>query len=252
MCKSSCEATANISCGICLNTYHCGCMGLSRDAAAEIQKSKVRITCVNCASLLDQFGGSFAEVLNKVLDLKSEVDTLKKQLASGVTAGGGSGGLSPTGLNEVFRMVRAEIEEANDRKQRSKNVMVFGLAECSEANESENVMKVLDKIGISRDGTEGFSRVGSKREGVLRPRPIRIKFKSMELKIDALKGAKKLRSAGEEFTKVFLSADFTKRQQEEMKKLVEEKKRRVGDGERVSVRWNWKENKAVIVASSQD
>lgn len=118
-------------------------------------------------------------------------------------------------------------QENKEKKQREKNIVIFGLAESSkkEAEEKkkddeEAVKELLGKLKIDMQQVNKIHRTKSRQ--VERPGTVILEFKEFKLKIEALKAAKQLKNS-EQYNKVFLASDMTPAERLTYKKLLKER-----------------------------
>ena len=126
-------------------------------------------------------------------------------------------------------------EEVENRYQRRKNAIVFGLELKSEgsleerkADDIEKCSEMLSKISVDTDDVDDVYRIG--RPGKAGRSMLKIKFVSSEAKQTAIRNSRQLRDS---HPNVFLAPDRTPQQQSEHKALVTEMKSRREAGEDV-------------------
>ena len=119
----------------------------------------------------------------------------------------------------------ALIEEIRERERRKLNLIFFNMPEGGGADvenrkkhDLDGVRTLLNKVQINVPLSKP-TRLGN---GTV-PRPLRITTSSVEDKMSILRAASKLQDP-ESATKVYINRDMTPTEQEETKKLVEEKK----------------------------
>jgi len=130
-------------------------------------------------------------------------------------------------------------EEEEDMRRRKVNVIVHGLGEPkgTSAAERENEDKdtteeLLHVLSCDTISVNQVTRLGAAPSDLtVKPRPLRISFKS-ELSRDlVLKKAKNLRGKEGGWSRVFIHQDLTPKQREARKKLVQELQDRKSNGE---------------------
>lgn len=134
-------------------------------------------------------------------------------------------------------------EFANEMERRTfrlNNLVVSGVSEKVDGTIHERKLddmifctKLCEDIGVKAD-FESITRIG-KGNFTARPRLIRVKCKSLEIKNDILRNAKKLHDLPS-FRGVYINPDRTKLQQRNDKFLRDELKRRKERGEDVIIR----------------
>ncbi|XP_067656355.1 uncharacterized protein [Haliotis asinina] len=125
---------------------------------------------------------------------------------------------------DIMQTKLSDFDEEIDRLEafsRRDNVIIYGVPECSDEDhvtckqKAVNLMnefvktKKWQKSDLSR-----AHRLGSKRTGSDRPRPLIAKFKDTDDKIEALKARTALQNAG-----YGISSDLTARQRQQLKEL---------------------------------
>ena len=127
----------------------------------------------------------------------------------------------------------SKIKMNNERQRRQNNIKVYNLTEdVGKSKEKELVSKLLkEETGrkIEKEIQEMF-RIGKKVEESLKPRPLLIKFESLETKNIVLDNSRRLKD-GESFNKVTLSLDLSKEDKEDCKKLLADKLKEVNEKE---------------------
>ena len=116
----------------------------------------------------------------------------------------------------------------NDRQRRQNNIIVHNLTEdMGKTKQKEVVSKLLkEETGrkIENEILEMF-RIGKKGESS-KPRPLLIKFESLETKNMVLDNSSRLKDS-ESFNKVILSLNLSKEDREDRKKLLADKLKEV-------------------------
>ena len=105
-------------------------------------------------------------------------------------------------IHEVSLVI--EVRDRNDRKT---NLVVQGIAEGE--SQAGLAVKMASMLRPPSGSVVEAFRLGSPRVGASRPRPVLVRFNTVQAKHTALKTSKELR-----VKKVYLDADLTERQQE--------------------------------------
>lgn len=169
-------------------------------------------------SALSSLAQQHSDCANDVKNIKSDIDTLK---------------------NSQLSLASSILQEVEQRERRRNNVMIFGLPEKTNGSLSErqqfDVAQISDlfgEVGLSGEKPEQSRRVGRMIDG--RARPLKVKMEVHEDKQRILRCRKNLRDSSS-YKHVFITNDETKMQQEEMRKLRLELKRRRALGEDVVI-----------------
>jgi ribosomal protein L9 len=177
--------------------------------------------------------GELVELQREVIRLQKEVIQLKEELHSAeksafsttmrkelksysaVLSQNCAAAVAPRRLQTALKKATTPVEPETDR---SKNIMVFGLPEADNEEETatrEAVMKVLAHLEVSPSVTSSV-RVGTKTS--VRPRPIKVSVEKREDLLILLKKARLLRQTSS-FRTVYLSPDLTKEEREDSTRL---------------------------------
>ena len=154
---------------------------------------------------------------------------------------------------EDEREVQIQVNEMLERDKSKLNLVIMGVSEDETEGEGdeEKVQKMLDEL-LERERVKYslIGRVGKKGTRETAIRPIRIKIETIENKGKILKKARNLKEI-EEYRKVYIVPDMTRKQQEEDKTLRDKVKefrakgmegvriQRGNVGERLRVRRRW-------------
>lgn len=147
-------------------------------------------------------------------------------------------------VEEVMQVQRVqsleEKREAEEREKRKKNVIVYGLPEPTAAisddrrkEDLDRAEELLHKIACDDVSVKHIARLGPPpTRPDDKPRPVKLDLMSMESRNKVLKNAKNLRVAPETLWKtVFIQQDFTPKEREVRKVLVQQLKTRRTAGE---------------------
>ena len=177
--------------------------------------------------------GELVELQREVIRLQKEVIQLKEELHSAekstfsttmrkelksysaVLSQNCAAAVAPRKLQTALKKATTPVESETDR---SKNIMVFGLAEAENEEETatkDAVMKVFAHLEVTPSVTCS-ARVGTKTS--VRPRPIKVSVEKREDLLLLLKKARLLRK-DTSFRTVYLSPDLTKEEREESTRL---------------------------------
>ena len=123
------------------------------------------------------------------------------------------------------------MSEINERKNREKNILIFGVPECPNGEPAEKNEK--DKKMIQEMSSHCGVKIGDKdiirisRIGKPKPtgdhRPMLVAFEALESKIELFKNLSKLKDSP--YDSVRINHDLTKAQRAENKRLIEQAQR---------------------------
>ena len=136
-------------------------------------------------------------------------------------------------FKEIMTEERNEqLVQDRERKRRAMNVIIHGVPE--EGNDKSYVEDLLQRIGVTTV-PESVLRLGNVPEvsSSNKIRPLKIKFHSPEEKEKMMSRLSNLKRAEDKFRKISITDDYTIEERQEIKKFVDEAKRRnateVGD-----------------------
>ena len=140
---------------------------------------------------------------------------------------------------KIEEKLASVYNECEDRKLRENNLIMSGIEEKMEGtvderrwDDEDKLKKVLSFLNIDETSFTAVSRIGRPTNG--KPRLLRVKMRSVELKKRTLVSSKKLRSS-ESYRHVYINPDYTKNEQEVQKKLREDLKRLRANGDDVII-----------------
>lgn len=220
---SSCEVVIDndpIVCSLCKRNFHTKkeCSAIPANVVKTVIASEnISYLCNACKST------SLSDMFNRLSIIEQEIVSLREQLKAQVNS-------------DIGRIIHQAIEEHEQRIDKRCNVMIFGLRESTFDEEDEDITDDLfDEMNIDREQISYHKRVGIKKDNAKWPRPIRLRFKTVENKQQCLHKSRNLRKS-ERFGKVFVRTDLTRAQQEFNKRLIEELNTRKNAGENVMIR----------------
>jgi hypothetical protein len=195
--------------------------------------TKQKIEVVPVKKNFPEPSGELVELQREVIRLQKEVIQLKEELHSAeksafsttmrkelksysaVLSQNCAAAVAPRRLQTALKKATTPVEPEMDR---SKNIMVFGLPEADNEEETatrDAVMKVLAHLEVTPSVTSSV-RVGTKTS--VRPRPIKVSVEKREDLLILLKKARLLRQTSS-FRTVYLSPDLTKEEREDSTRL---------------------------------
>ena len=212
---------------------------------AEIQeKLEAKVDCTKVDTLekivhgLDaRVNDGYKGVIQSVEKSTSHVATVVEKSKLDVSAVQGC-------VEEVLQVQRVqsleEKHEEEEREKRKKNIIVYGLPEPTAASsddrrkeDTERAEELLHKVGCDDVSVKHIARLGPPTTRPDdKPRPVKLGLTSTEERHKVLKNAKNLRAAPETLWKtVFIQQDFTPKEREARKVLVQQLKTRRTAGE---------------------
>ena len=132
----------------------------------------------------------------------------------------------------IEKQLRDRENEEKDRQNRKNHIIVFGLPE-SKATENEqrkdedikrivSLSKTICQVNITEEAISRAIQLGKLNEE--KDQRLLITLKGEERKRQLFQNLNKIRDAGEPFNKVIITHDLTKKQKDELKRLVEQTK----------------------------
>jgi hypothetical protein len=123
-----------------------------------------------------------------------------------------------TRLDNNVKHVKEDVEEILEIERRKMNIVIHGVQESNTEKDIVTVTDILGK-GLHMDfarHVDSVTRIGKFTEG--KSRPLRLSLKSLDSKKAILSRAKGLKDE-EEFLKMFISSDLTRKRQAVDKEL---------------------------------
>lgn len=119
------------------------------------------------------------------------------------------------------------LEEYKNREKRRNNLVIYGLPETGFLpNQLQQLSRELDITGTE---ITKFMRLGQIQQN--KARPVLISIKDTEQRDAFLARSKKLRTANSYFNNVYIAPDYTPKERDENRKLVEQLRARRNNGE---------------------
>ncbi len=214
------------------NSMQAGLKAVTLDVESQLSKFKETLLASqeayqSTSSKVSDSIVSYASALKANISQQSKTAEVVNELKLGVQ--------ELSNKAEIDKITKSETEIRNSKR---KNILLFRLPESTsdspqKAYEDDfiNTMNIIDpEKKLQNTDVIKLYRVGSKDSP--RPRPVIIRFQSLEKRNDILKMSRLFHtSAGHEKIQVYVAPDRTKKEREDHKKLVEELKRRKSEGE---------------------
>ena len=203
-----------------------------------LENNKQEIEC----TLKDTMIGVQSEFVSSGVPKWSEI--VAKEMDSKMTAVSDNMLTFQSTLQQQTRAILEDKHEQEDIGRRRCNLIVHGLLEPTDGGEESvsgdakkrdesNIVDLLHEMKCDDVSVESFVRLGKRSDDVdAGPRPLKLVLTSEKHKEKVLKMTKnlKLRNSARP-DRVFIHQDFTPKQREKRKKLVEEMKQRRANGE---------------------
>lgn len=229
-CNKSNSSSNSISCDRCSKLVHYTCLGITPEEADIMLNSRsksinVKLLCIHCTSDPD-FNDQIKTFADLLENFKKYVDDKFAALEAKVAA---ANTFIPPPLFEEL------VNEAMDRIDRQKNVMIYDLPESDATStplqQQDDKQKVLQiSIAISEPLAQDVVRVqrmGTRRNNA--SRPVKVTFSNTQSAINLLRSKKRL--ANTHFSKIPISADQSPVQRKFLKDLRVELQQRIDNGE---------------------
>lgn len=217
-CENSIESSAKtLQCDRCSAAIHSLCVDLPADKVQIFTRSKskgFRFFCKKCISQQD--AAASIDIPALLADLRNSIGSIQKRLEALELK------LVSPEPKPDFSFEDA-VNEALDRIQKSKNVIVFGVAENSDLQVVSSILKTINsEVNIAHNPI----RIGKPGQ---RPRPVRVTLSSSEEVVSVLKNKNKL--AGGQYSSVKIKSDETFHQRQHLRDLRVALQTRIDAGE---------------------
>lgn len=265
----------SLKCYKCRNWFHAMCLDVSADTIdyflSEAKKDNgdqwICVECVATDSANPKEADLIAETIRSTLkdELNKRFDDFKKDFMSTIQRDFSAMNDRLDTLERENRMLREElllvkntstsaqcvINEIEEQKFRSSNVMIFNLPEPVNsgsgtdriAEDTAKLRQVFGTAGIDSVATK-IIRVGKKNNSG--PRPIKAVFENASIAKNILTKSKELN----EKAHIVVKSDLTVKQQQFLNDLRSEMKRRCENGENLTIKF--RHGSPVIVKKSEN
>ena len=226
-----------IECGACKAKYHGNCSNLSEtERKIMTTKTNLKWYCLMCDSNVKEILNNFEkfkkmsiEIEKNKKEIKDAISDFDKRLKACETKSTNTiaDSVPMTNNNEI--LTRQENDLIESKKS---NLIYFNIPESDCENAADRMKEDFALVNATYDDLElrptdvyTLFRVGKKMND--RPRPLILKFISVEKKKEVLSGSGKLKLKHNNVSRdVFVSIDRTPKQREEHRKLVDELKQK--------------------------
>lgn len=214
-----------LQCEVCERWYHSGCQGMTPETYLVMNQECIHWFCRYCDKRVsklvktvarleerqDRMEGELVETKEEVRMVKEEVKRLDTKI-SNIS--------QPIGPDSATSSVikREDVLEEIEIERKKMNIVINGLKENN--TDEEEVKDVLTKLAGAKGARSimNIERIGKKTSDKKKIRPIRVVLNNTESKYEILKQAPTLRNI-EEFKKLYVSPDLTRKQLEADKLL---------------------------------
>ena len=130
-------------------------------------------------------------------------------------------------LRKIINETKSEeLVQQKERQASAQNIIIHGLPEEPDTPEGKEadirtIKEILDAIEVAPD-FESFIRPGKRNES--KSRPIKLKMSTLNEKKSVMSNLSKLKQAPENFRKISVTDDYTEKEREEIRKMVNEAK----------------------------
>ena len=229
-----------IYCAFCKNKYHKTCNRYN--LIYQENDTETIVWCRNCVrnkfnerdQTLADHEKQLSSLVDKVKDLTDKMNELINQKNTSNSNQENENLPRSCESNETIEnKILDALNEQKGREKRKNNLCIRGLPNSSD-DKKRFIEICTSKLNVSQDEAANISttkRIGQTYND--KPQPLIVVFNSAALRRKVLKNAPALRHYVEE--KIYISPDYTKRQLEENKKLVNELRDRRSRGENVKI-----------------
>jgi PHD-finger len=247
-----------LQCEACEAWFHANCQGMNEDTYKIVGQACIHWFCKTCDKAVSKMFKSIANIkvrqdkmeqtldkavqdintvkaeiiqmsnLSKELDTKLEI-IIEAKLVESVEELKKSKESEPI---MVAGLKRDEVLEEIEIEKRRLNLVIMGI---KEENEDETAVKDLFTVLVGSKAVKAVisvERIGRTQAGKIRP--IRVRMINSDSKLDVLKACSDLRKH-EEYKKVYISPDLTRKQQE-ADKLIRDKLKEMRNGGETDIR----------------
>lgn len=219
-CNQICEGHLMVTCCVCMNKFKHSCVDITANEVRTLNSNKgYDWTCIDCRVI----GKDLKELKALIINLQNDIKQLKEANSATINS-------SEIDYEDI-------ISEVTERQRRKKNVMVFNLPEPDQSKtpteQVDSDKNAVDRILSAVNPNLSSANFKIVRLGSFSPtkvRPIKITTNNEDTVKTILANSKKLQSKNE-FRKVRISSDRTKRQLEHYKKVKQELTDRINSGE---------------------
>jgi len=231
LCKKNVPNDTAISCEICENWFHIGCVSISKKEYEFLNKyPRYHWWCDKCEQVSLPLMQNFKSLAKRQEALEDEVKQMKEKLE---VVSQQKGDDVPLNVPEREKVITAcvdnSVRESLERNKRKNNIVIKNVKEGD--SEEDDLKALWEFLELENIVHEKPVRVGRNR-GSGRPRLLRLELRNRAKKYDILKKAHKLgNSENEDLKNIFIAPDLTLMQRNEKKQIRDELKARRANGE---------------------
>ena len=220
--------TKFIKCDFCKNQYCFKCSKLKQTLFNEIGKEEsILWTCSHCRIAMPGVN----QMMTSIRNLEMKVGEIQNQIKNQTE-------LPKTDKDLIRQVIREEKEEEVEIEQRKFNIIVHKLPESKQGtvedrkkDDSETVQSLISEALHVDVEVENAFRLGHFNREDQRTRPVRFSVHDMDGKRKVLNASKNLKNV-EGYSNIYFTPYLTRSQREIAFKLREERRRRIGAGEK--------------------
>ena len=200
----------------------------------ELFKKSSSWSCGKCKVIMTKINARLGELEKKVDGVMEEIEEVKTELKTAAKERKEikkSASMEAKMASNTNNVKAATMHEAEQRLNKRKNVVLFGVPESTAATPSERIQhdkQELDKVlnfvnaseKIKEDGVKRLTRVGKINPD--KPRPLCVELRNEDQKDELLEKSRILREADDEEQPIKMKPDLTKMQQDQDKALRKE------------------------------
>lgn len=210
--RSISDRQMSVVCDMCKLPVHTSCTTLSHDDVKRVTRNtskNLKFFCTKCADDNDKFA-SLSKLINNLVERMSQFE---------MNVAG-----PPSVTPKVFEELLSELD---DRRHREKNILVFGLAEGE--NDEETINDIISSsCGDSNSKACYIKRLGNNQPG--KSRPVKVTLSNSATARRILRNKNRLLSSSK-FQRIKIKDDQTPRQRKYLLELRDELSKRIENGE---------------------
>ena len=253
-----------LQCDYCDTWFHIGCVKVSKEQYKVLQEiSCCSWFCGRCIGKQknlvienNRLKERYEEVKERLESLENIMGNLREEIRN-LTSSLGQGRAGAVTLEQVRSEVREEIKEQAEKEKKKNNIVIYNVQESSKTDKEEKIRDdfstceeiINTELGLGMNNVEilEISRLGRAEEphgngrntngeeihtGRPRTRPLLVKLRNTKEKWGVISQGKRLKnSANDNYKKIFIAPDLTRKEREHEKKLLEELQRKRENGE---------------------
>ena len=181
-------------------------------------------------TIADKFNNICSSIQEKIGEASNKMETIPKKVNESFKEVLQKNNARPLGTTPKIQDVMSQernrqLVQESERKRRAMNIIIHGVKEESEAevqHDKKYVEDLLDILGVDCK-PDSTTRLG-KKEDSTKSRPLKVKFKSEDVKDRVMSRLPNLKCADDRFRKISITDDYTIEERQEIRKFVDEAK----------------------------